>query len=154
MRRVCVNDTTATGQTLLFLSLSLYLLKRERERVYFYSRSNETTFIFLPTFSRNKFVKKQKREKSPSLFKNHTSLFVSNTPPFFFFFRRVIQKFVNSFPSSKKKIFKVSSSPESSGLAWCATKLFFCLLVRSERERERTRERENVGKFVEKRDSH
>ena len=47
--RVCVSDTTAKGQTLLFLSLALSPKERERERerekVYFYSRSNETSFF-------------------------------------------------------------------------------------------------------------
>jgi hypothetical protein len=50
--------------------------------------------------------------------------------------------------SSTIQFFKTpskSSSSESSSLAWCAKKLFFCLLIR--RERERTRERERCWKI-------
>ena len=112
-----------------FFSLSLYLLKRER--VYFYSRGNE---------------KKQIQKGKSRVFKNPTSL-RSNTPSSSGHQKIVrISHFTNSSLFDSSKSSKKSSSSESSGLAWCAKKLFFCLIIRSKREHER----ENVvGNFVE-----
>ena len=108
-----------------FFSLSLYLLKRER--VYFYSRGNE---------------KKQIQKGKSRVFKNPTSL-RANTPSSSG--HQKIVYFHKFLPFNSSKPSK-SSSSESSGLAWCAKKLFFCLIIRSKREQER----ENVvGNFVE-----
>ena len=78
---------------------------------------------------------------SQRVFKNHTSLrfkYSSSSSGH-------IKKLFNFTNSSTIQFFKTpskSSSSESSSLAWCAKKLFFCLLIR--------RERENVvGDFVE-----
>jgi len=73
--RVCVNDTTATGQTLLFLSLALS--PKERERVYFYSRVVMRREFFCRFREINSSKGKVMCSKIPPLF-------VSNTPFFFF----------------------------------------------------------------------
>jgi len=69
--RVCVNDTTATGQTLLFLSLALS--PKERERVYFYSRVVMRREFFCRFREINSSKGKVMCSKIPPLF-------VSNTP--------------------------------------------------------------------------
>ena len=133
----------------LFLSLALVSKERKREREreresLLYSQVEE--FFFAGSETKARKNERSSIEVIPIIVCSKiTPLFVSNTPLLLL----VIKKLFNFTNSSTIQFFKTpskSSSSESSSLAWCAKKLFFCLLIRRERERER----ENVvGKFVE-----
>ena len=129
----------------LFLSLALVSKERKREREreresLLYSQVEEFFFAGSETKARNERSSIESNSHH-RVFKNHTSLrfkYSSSSSGH-------IKKLFNFTNSSTIQFFKTpskSSSSESSSLAWCAKKLFFCLLIR--------RERENVvGDFVE-----
>jgi hypothetical protein len=132
----------------LFLSLALVSKERKREREreresLLYSQVEE--FFFAGSETKARKNERSSIEVIPIIVCSKiTPLFVSNTPLLLL----VIKKLFNFTNSSTIQFFKTpskSSSSESSSLAWCAKKLFFCLLIR--RERERTRERERCWKI-------
>ena len=133
----------------LFLSLALVSKERKREREreresLLYSQVEE--FFFAGSETKARKNERSSIEVIPIIVCSKiTPLFVSNTPLLLL----VIKKLFNFTNSSTIQFFKTpskSSSSESSSLAWCAKKLFFCLLIRSKREQEG----ENVvGNFVE-----
>ena len=132
----------------LFLSLALVSKERKREREreresLLYSQVEE--FFFAGSETKARATNGLQSKVIPIIVCSKiTPLFVSNTPLLLL----VIKKLFNFTNSSTIQFFKTpskSSSSESSSLAWCAKKLFFCLLIR--RERERTRERERCWKI-------
>jgi len=135
----------------LFLSLALVSKERKRERerereresLLLYSQVEE--FFFAGSETKARATNGLQSKVIPIIVCSKiTPLVVSNTPLLLL----VIKKLFNFTNSSTIQFFKTpskSSSSESSSLAWCAKKLFFCLLIR--RERERTRERERCWKI-------
>jgi hypothetical protein len=139
----------------LFLSLALVSKERKREREreresLLYSQVEE--FFFAGSETKARKNERSSIEVIPIIVCSKiTPLFVSNTPLLLL----VIKKLFNFTNSSTIQFFKTpskSSSSESSSLAWCAKKLFFCLLIRRERENER--ERTLLENLLKKRDSH
>jgi hypothetical protein len=139
----------------LFLSLALVSKERKREREreresLLYSQVEE--FFFAGSETKARENERSSIEVIPIIVCSKiTPLFVSNTPLLLL----VIKKLFNFTNSSTIQFFKTpskSSSSESSSLAWCAKKLFFCLLIRRERENER--ERTLLENLLKKRDSH
>ena len=142
----------------LFLSLALVSKERKRERerereresLLLYSQVEE--FFFAGSETKARATNGLQSKVIPIIVCSKiTPLFVSNTPLLLL----VIKKLFNFTNSSTIQFFKTpskSSSSESSSLAWCAKKLFFCLLIRRERENER--ERTLLENLLKKRDSH
>ena len=165
-------NTTTTGRAGLFLSLALDSkeYKRERERVYFYSRASSgmRRSFFAAVKSRKAHNEwsieinsasscVQKIAPSFSSFQNNTSYAFFSSSSSSSGHQKIVRisHFTNSSLFDSSKSSKKSSSSESSGLAWCAKKLLLPHHSQQERIRERERERERTLEILlKKRDPH